>query len=167
MNTTSLNMALLYPGTCLFEGTNVSEGRGTTHPFEILGAPYIDGHQLAARFNAEGLPGIAARPVYFVPVYKKYVGELCKGVQLHVTDRLAVQPIRTALILLQLIAEMYPESFAFLGPREDGRRFFDLLAGTDRLRDWILQGQAYAYLDYAASAVDAFNDNVCALYLYS
>ncbi|WP_029421447.1 exo-beta-N-acetylmuramidase NamZ domain-containing protein [Alicyclobacillus macrosporangiidus] len=167
MNTTNLDMALLYPGTCLFEGTNISEGRGTAHPFEFIGAPFIDGHQVAARFNALKLPGVVARPVYFVPTYQKYNGELCQGVQLHVVDRESLQPVRTGVLLMQLIAEMYPESFAFRERRKDGRLAFDLLAGTDRLRRWIATGEANRYLEEAASEVEAFNEQVRDVSLYS
>ncbi|SFU45083.1 exo-beta-N-acetylmuramidase NamZ family protein [Alicyclobacillus macrosporangiidus] len=167
MNTTRLDMALLYPGTCLFEGTNLSEGRGTAHPFEFIGAPFIDGHRVAARFNALRLPGVVARPVYFVPTYQKYNGELCQGVQLHVVDRQSLQPVRTGILLLQLIAEMYPESFAFQARHKDGRLAFDLLAGTDRLRRWILTGEADRYLEEAASEVEVFHQQVRDVLLYS
>src|SRR5690606_8500790 len=84
INIPRFETALLYAGTCLLEGTNVSEGRGTTAPFEMIGAPYIDAEQLANEMNDQQLPGILFRPVYYKPTTSKYAGELCQGVQLHI-----------------------------------------------------------------------------------
>ena len=127
--------ALVYPGTCLFEGTNVSEGRGTTAPFEMIGAPFLDAEKLADEMNGQGLAGVKFRPVYFRPSFSKYQGELCRGVQLHVTDPQAFRPVETGIVLLFTIREHYGQ-FAFLPPvKENGRPFIDLLCGDSVLRD--------------------------------
>ena len=106
--------ALLYSGTCLFEGTNLSEGRGTAAPFELIGAPYIeDPAPLAAAMNARRLPGVRFRPVFFTPSVQKNAGQLCAGVQLHVTDMQTLRPVRTALALLYEIEARWPDHFAW------------------------------------------------------
>src|SRR5439155_1005400 len=94
-NMPTLDTALVYPGQCLLEGTNLSEGRGTTRPFELCGAPWIDARKLAGRLNDEKLPGVHFRPVRFQPTFHKYAGQACGGVQLHVTHRDGFQPVRT------------------------------------------------------------------------
>ncbi|CAM3779889.1 exo-beta-N-acetylmuramidase NamZ domain-containing protein [Alicyclobacillus pomorum] len=165
-NTTCFDMVLLYPGTCLVEGTNLSEGRGTTRPFEIIGAPFADAHRVANVFSEYGLPGVIARPTYFVPTYKKYVGVLCQGVQLHVTDAAALQPVKTGLLLLETFAKLYPNEFSILEPRPNDRRFLDLLAGTDELGDLIFEGRATEYLEQSKAELEAFNDKVSPFYLY-
>src|SRR5690606_26751967 len=91
-NMPTVDTALVYPGQCLLEGTEVSEGRGTTRPFEICGAPYIDGAVLAEALAGEALPGVAFRPLVFTPTFDKFTGQACGGVQLHVTDRSAYRP---------------------------------------------------------------------------
>lgn len=127
--------ALLYSGTCLIEGTNVSEGRGTSCPFEIIGAPFIDAQQLADEMNRKKLPGVFFRPVYFKPAASKFQGELCRGVQIHVTDARAVRAVATGVTLLYTIKQNY-EEFAFLPPiKENSRPFIDLLCGDKLLRD--------------------------------
>jgi uncharacterized protein YbbC (DUF1343 family) len=128
--------ALVYAGTCLFEGTNVSEGRGTALPFEMIGAPYItDPDRLADEMNRKGLSGVRFRPVWFRPYASKHAGELCGGVQLHITDVRAFRPVEAGVALLFAIRDTY-ESFAFLPPvRENGRPFLDLLSGEPRIRD--------------------------------
>lgn len=130
--------ALVYPGTALFEGTNVSEGRGTTRPFETIGAPFVDAEALAERMNALALPGVRFRPTWFTPTFSKHAGELCGGVQLHVTDRDAFRPVRTGIALLMAMRAMHPDDFAFL-PGESP--FFDKLAGNGRVRGMILDGE--------------------------
>ncbi len=129
--------ALVYPGTCLFEGTNVSEGRGTSVPFEMIGAPYIDADRFCARIREKKLPGVLFTPAYFTPSESKYQGEHCEGVLLHVTDPHAFAPVETGIVLLKEIRGCYPKEFAFLPPkREGGRSMIELLYGNDRiLRD--------------------------------
>ena len=127
--------ALLYPGTCLFEGTNISEGRGTTAPFEIIGAPFIDAYRLADEMNSKKLPGVIFRPVYFQPSFSKHQGEVCCGVQLHMTDRCTIQPVATGFMLLDMIRRNY-EDFRFLPPLQEGSRpFIDLLCGDKLYQD--------------------------------
>lgn len=122
--------ALLYPGTCLIEGTNLSEGRGTADPFGILGAPFIQAEEFARCFRAMKLPGVEATPVYFTPTASKHQGVLCGGIQLHIMDEKALRPVELGVRLLDLLRRVYPNDFAFLPPvRQDGKRFISLLAG--------------------------------------
>ena len=131
--------ALVYPGTALFEGTNVSEGRGTTRPFEIIGAPFILAEALANHMNNLGLPGVRFRPVWFTPTFSKHAGALCGGVQIHVTDREAYLPFRTGLSLLKAIHDLHPQAFRF----EPGTPpFFDKLAGNGWIRQGIEEGES-------------------------
>ncbi|HJS34153.1 MAG TPA: DUF1343 domain-containing protein [Pseudoxanthomonas sp.] len=129
--------ALVYPGMGLLEGTNVSEGRGTTRPFETVGAPWVDAQALAARLNALGLPGVRFRATWFTPTFSKHAGQVCGGVQLHVTDRAAFLPVRTGIAVLKALHDQHPKDFAFL-PGEPP--FFDRLAGVDDLRAAIARG---------------------------
>ena len=127
--------ALIYPGTCLFEGTNLSEGRGTTAPFEMIGAPFIDAEKLASEMNGMKLPGVIFRPVYFKPSFSKFQGEQCGGVQIHMTDYRAIQPLETGVKLLFTIKNNY-EAFSFLPPlKENSRPFIDLLGGDKMYRE--------------------------------
>lgn len=126
--------ALVYPGTCLFEGTVLSEGRGTTRPFEIIGAPRID-WRWAERLNQLGLPGVRFREVYFAPTFSKWVGQVCGGVQLHLTDERRFEAIRTAITMIVTVKQVYPDIFAW---RPDN--FIDKLSGSNRLRTMINAG---------------------------
>jgi uncharacterized protein YbbC (DUF1343 family) len=132
-NMPTVDTAVVYPGTCLVEGTNLSEGRGTTRPFEQLGAPWVDGGRLADRLNDLGLPGVRFRPVYFRPTASKHAGEVCQGVQFHVVDREPFLAVRTGLELLAAVRALWPREFAWRIPGE-GIYNFDRLAGTDRVR---------------------------------
>lgn len=126
--------ALLYAGTCLFEGTNCSEGRGTTFPFEMIGAPFIGAQDLADTMNAKALPGVRFRPVHFKPTASKHTGELCGGVQIYITDLQAVKPLDVGVHLLFTIRDKY-EQFSFLPPVKEGSRpFIDLLGGDSMYR---------------------------------
>ncbi|NLJ75250.1 MAG: DUF1343 domain-containing protein [Firmicutes bacterium] len=131
-NIPTVDTVKVYPGMCLFEGTNVSEGRGTTRPFEIIGAPWIDGEELGRKMNGKNIPGVTFRAAYFTPMFSKYAGELCQGVQVHIRDETVFEPIQTALHLLEVLRTDYPE-FSFVEPPHR-RYFFDLLAGTAQLR---------------------------------
>lgn len=135
---------LVYPGTGLFEGTNLSEGRGTTRPFEIVGAPFVDAQVLAARMNALGLPGVRFRPTTFTPTFSKHAGVPCGGVQIHVVDRHAFLPVRTGLALLMTLHDLYPGQFRFL-PGEPP--FFDKLAGNAWIRQAIERGEPLAAIE--------------------
>ncbi len=131
--------ALVYPGTGFFEGTNLSEGRGTTRPFELVGAPFLDYHW-GDRLNEHRLPGVEFREAYFVPTFNKYVDKTCAGVQVHVTDPRAYQPIRTAVAML-VEAKRY-EDFTWRYDTFDPERpyWIDKLSGSPRLRTMIDAG---------------------------
>lgn len=135
MGIPGFHTALLYPGTCLFEGTNLSEGRGTTAPFELIGAPFVNGERLASEMNGKRLPGVHFRPAYFKPTASKHQGELCGGVYVHVLDARALRPVELGVHLLFKAKELFGE-FEFLPPvRENGRPFIDLLCGDSVYRD--------------------------------
>jgi len=125
---------LCYIGTCLAEGTNLSEGRGTTHPFEIVGAPFLDGQYIADAMNEMSLPGVLFRPCHFTPTFSKHEGELCSGVQLHITDKHTFKPFEAGLRLTEFIRRVYPD-FRFREQTDSGgRAFIDKLLGTDAIR---------------------------------
>ncbi|HSJ37609.1 MAG TPA: DUF1343 domain-containing protein [Planococcus sp. (in: firmicutes)] len=145
-NTTGLDMTLLYPGTCLIEGTNLSEGRGTAQPFEIIGAPFIDGVRLQDAVNGLGLEHVKARAVSFTPAQSKHAGEACEGIQFHIGDRRRFEPLASVIRVLVLIADMYPEELVFLEYGNLKHRMFDLLAGTDRLRNSLINGDAEDFI---------------------
>ena len=93
--------ALVYPGQCLLEGTNVSEGRGTTRPFELCGLPGLDAVALADRLGGEGLPGVVFRPVWYRPTFQKHAGQACGGVQIHVRDRNVFEPVIAGIAIVK------------------------------------------------------------------
>jgi uncharacterized protein YbbC (DUF1343 family) len=126
--------ALAYPGTCMFEGTVLSEGRGTTRPFEIIGAPGMDWHWAEA-LNAAGLPGVRFREHYFVPTFSKWLNETCGGVQLHITDERRFDAIRTAVTMIVTAKQVHPDVF---GWRPDN--YIDKLSGSARLRQMVDAG---------------------------
>lgn len=132
-NSPTLDMLTLYPGTCLIEGTNISEGRGTTRPFEIIGAPWIKPRRLADRLIERQLPGVAFRPVYFTPTFNKFSGQRCGGVHIHITDRESLPAVRVGLHVIDCIMQEDPSSFQWKIP-DQGTPHIDLLAGTDTLR---------------------------------
>jgi uncharacterized protein YbbC (DUF1343 family) len=115
-NMPTLETATVYPGMCLFEGTNISEGRGTTRPFEIFGAPFIDAEKLCTELNALKLPGVFFRENYFQPTFQKFAGELCAGAHIHVIDRERFQPFRAGVEIIKHIRNIYPEHFQWKQP---------------------------------------------------
>jgi uncharacterized protein YbbC (DUF1343 family) len=129
--------ALLYPGTCLFEATNFSEGRGTTRPFELIGAPYID-YRWAEALRTKNIPGIEFREAYFTPFISKNANVLCGGVQLHITDPHRVEPILAATHMMIEAKRLYPQ-FAWRAENPPGR-WIDLLTGSDRFRTMFTAG---------------------------
>jgi uncharacterized protein YbbC (DUF1343 family) len=136
-NMATLDTAIVYPGQCLIEGTNVSEGRGTTRPFEICGAPWVSPNRLADRLRAASLPGVTFRPVTFRPTFHKYEGQVCGGVHLHVTDRQAFRPVRTSLALLAALRAEGGDHFRWRAePYEfvSDKPAIDLLFGGSRER---------------------------------
>lgn len=148
-NMPTLDTALVYPGQCLIEGTNLSEGRGTTRPFELCGAPWLDAAKLARRMNDEKLPGVKFRSAWFRPTFQKHAGQDCGGVQLHVTDRAEFQPVRTSLALLAAMREMSGAKFAW---RTEVYEFvrepiaIDLLFGSARERTHLETGRPWREL---------------------
>lgn len=135
---TNFETTLLYPGLCLFEGTNLSEGRGTAAPFRMIGADYIDSEQLMEVFNYAKLDGVLATPAWFTPTASKHQGVKCGGILLHVTDPVAIKPVTVGITLLDMIRELYPKHYQSLAPyREGGRPMLALLSGNDTLLyDW-------------------------------
>jgi uncharacterized protein YbbC (DUF1343 family) len=115
-NMPTLDTATVYPGMCLLEGTNISEGRGTTRPFEIFGAPFIDAEKLCTDLNASKLPGVFFRENYFQPTFHKFAGELCGGAQIHVTNREAFHPFAMGVEIINYIRKTYPEEFEWKQP---------------------------------------------------
>lgn len=134
--------ALLYAGTCMFEGTNLSEGRGTTRPFELIGAPYVD-YRLAEKLQARKLAGVEFREAYFLPTFNKYLNEACGGVQVHIADPDRLDPIRVAVEMLVALHQLYPK-FAWRYDSYDPVRpyWIDKLTGSTRLRTQIDAGTA-------------------------
>ncbi|MHC4111008.1 MAG: exo-beta-N-acetylmuramidase NamZ family protein [Planctomycetota bacterium] len=130
-NMVSLETATVYPGLCLLEGTNVSEGRGTLIPFTQFGAPWIDSKSLAAELNKLNLPGIRFRPASFTPVSSKYKGQQCKGVKIIVTDRDSLEPYFSGVLIVNKIYQLYPNEFQWK------TRHFDRLCGTSTIREAI------------------------------
>ncbi len=135
-NFPTISTAYAYNTTCVLEGTNVAEGRGTTTPFEIFGAPWIKSETLARQLNALNLPGVYFRPQYFTPTFAKYQGELCGGVFLHITDRGVFHSIKTSWAILRVIRENYKEHFVINKPYVEGRPcMFEFETGCDYIRD--------------------------------
>ena len=145
-NMPTLDTAIVYPGQCLLEGTNLSEGRGTTRPFEISGAPWIDAMKLASTMQAMELPGAVFRPVWFRPTFQKHMGLDCGGVQIHVVDRRRFSPVRVSLALLMEMRKQDPEQFAW---RTETYEFvsdpiaIDLLFGSSQERLAIESGASW------------------------
>ncbi len=167
-NMPTLDSAFAFCGTGLFEGTNVSEGRGTTRPFETLGAPYIDG-RLAPLLREADTPGVVFREIWFTPTFHKYAGETIRGVALHITDRSAADPVGTALTVLDAIAGLYPDRFGFLPPGErvDGvHRGYavDRLWGSAALRETVVAGRSARALHPGTAPVGAAYDDTVLLY---
>lgn len=139
-NMPTLDTAYVYPGMCLVEATTLSEGRGTTRPFELVGAPFIEPPRLAAALRERALPGVAFRPTFFRPQFQKHAGRDCGGVQLHVTDRHTFEAYRTGVELLATVRALYPGEFAW---REQPYEFvsavpaIDLLTGSPAVRECI------------------------------
>jgi len=136
-NMHTLDTATVFTGTCFFEGTNVSEGRGLSRPFEIFGAPWIDAQALRREMMRYDLPGVMYREAYFAPFEWKFRNEPCGGLQVYVTDRKTFKPVLTGITAVAVIRGLYPEQFAFRPPSSNGTRFFDLLAGGTAIRDMI------------------------------
>ncbi|MBR1586047.1 MAG: DUF1343 domain-containing protein [Clostridia bacterium] len=140
-NCPTFHAALAYVGTCIFEGTNLSEGRGTTLPFEYIGAPWIDAPALEKRMAARPLPGLHFRAAYFTPTFSKHAGVACGGVQVHITDRARANVVEGALCLLDAVRALYPDRVEFISLAE-GSYTIDKLLGTDQYRLGVYDGPA-------------------------
>jgi uncharacterized protein YbbC (DUF1343 family) len=139
-NMPTLETAVVYPGTVLLEGTMLSEGRGTTRPFELIGAPWLDGEALAGTLNAAGLEGAYFRAVNFEPTFQKHAGTACGGCQIHVTDREAFAPVKAGAAVIRAFYGAAPEAFAWRDPPyeyEHDKMPIDILAGSPTLRQQI------------------------------
>jgi uncharacterized protein YbbC (DUF1343 family) len=136
-NLPTLDSAVVYPGAVLVEGTQLSEGRGTTRPFELIGAPWVDGERLADEMNRRDLPGVHFRAAFFEPTFQKHAKRTCGGCQIHVLDRAAFAPLRTAVELIDEFRRENPDRFAWREPPyeyEHEKEPIDILYGSDRLR---------------------------------
>lgn len=154
-NIPNLTGAITFPGMVLFEGTNVSEGRGTTRPFEWIGAPYItDSDKLADKLNAQKMPGVYFRPIYFQPTFHKGKDEVCGGVHVHVTQRNKFNAFQAGTRLLAAIHEMHPDKFAWKKPPyeyEFEKMPIDLIVGTDKFRHAIEAGKGLVAFEKASA----------------
>ena len=151
-NMPTLDTAVVYPGTVLFEGTMLSEGRGTTRPFELLGLPGVDAERFADRMNEEAHPGVFFRPAVFEPTFQKHTRTTCGGCQIHVLDREAFRPVAVGVALIAQFRRASPATFAWRRPPyeyELEKEPFDILAGSAVLRMQIEQGVSVA--DIAAN----------------
>ncbi|HEX3083997.1 MAG TPA: exo-beta-N-acetylmuramidase NamZ domain-containing protein, partial [Pyrinomonadaceae bacterium] len=142
-NMPTLDSATVFPGTVHLEGTQMSEGRGTTRPFELVGAPYIDAEDYGNALQALNLPGVYFRPCVFLPTFQKHAGKACGGVQIHVTNRATFKPAITGIAIVKTAFDMYRDDFRWKDPPyeyEYDRNPFDLIAGTDKVRESIERG---------------------------
>lgn len=142
-NVPTVDSAVVYPGSCILEGTNVSEGRGTTRPFELTGAPWIAPRALGSSLMSLDLPGAVFRPVHYAPTFHKWARQTIGGVQIHVVDRRRFLPFRTGLALVKSCRQLGPGEFEWLPPPyeyEYEKLPFDILCGTDRVRQLLEAG---------------------------
>ncbi|MFC4023904.1 exo-beta-N-acetylmuramidase NamZ domain-containing protein [Oceanobacillus longus] len=141
-NMPTLDTALVYPGAALIEGTNLSEGRGTTKPFELIGAPFVNSTEFAAALNELELPGVAFRAASFTPSISKHAGTLSHGVQIHIKNKKSYKPVETGLHIVKTLHDMYPEDFEFRAENSAGISFFDNLIGNGWIREAIENGES-------------------------
>jgi len=144
-NIPTIDTCVVFPATVHLEGTELSEGRGTTKPFELNGAPYIDGKEWAEALNAFNFPGVKFRHAYFEPWFSEFAGETCSGVQIHVTDREAFTPVIVGVAMVKTAYDLYPDKFQWRQndyEYEFGRNPMDIVCGTDKIRKQIEGGVA-------------------------
>lgn len=169
-NMPSFHTALVYPGQVIWEGTNISEGRGTTLPFELFGAPFIDERELVDSISKYDLPGCFFRPLFFEPTSGKWAGEVCRGFQLHVTDSRRFKPYRTGLALLQALLTLYPDAFAYKEPPyeyEFEQLPMDLIIGDQAVRKAVEQGEDLIGLEQSwQEDLREFEERCRAVFLY-
>jgi len=169
-NMPTLDTAALYPGLCLVEATALSEGRGTTRPFHLVGAPWVDAEELVTTLRGRDIQGVAFRAVRFCPQFQKHALEVCQGVEIHVTDRLVLQPLALGLELLRAVRQLDPERFAW---RPDSYEFvadvpaLDLLTGSAAAREALESGEDFEPLlaDWRQE-VAAFEETLDGILLY-
>ncbi|TDL81004.1 exo-beta-N-acetylmuramidase NamZ family protein [Peribacillus frigoritolerans] len=142
-NMPTVSTTFAYPATGLVEGTNLSEGRGTTKPFELIGAPFINSTDLAAKLNSLSLPGVKFRAASFTPTFSKHAGKLSHGIEIYVTDREEFEAVPTGLHIIKTVHDMYPKDFQFLSSN-----FFDKLIGNTWVRPMILEGASVTDIMY-------------------
>ena len=150
-NMPTLDTAIVYPGMCLLEGTVLSEGRGTTRPFEIFGAPFVDPDRLVARLHEFRLPGVVFRPLYFQPTFQKHADMICGGAQIHVIDRKRFKSFKTGVAVIKAIRDLHPKQPLWKSPPyeyEAEKMPIDILVGNDLLRTALEKGEG---LDHMAT----------------
>ena len=149
-NMPTLDTAIVYPGMCLLEGTVLSEGRGTTRPFEIFGAPFVDPDRLVTRLHEFRLPGVVFRPLYFQPTFQKHADMICGGAQIHVIDRRRFKSFKTGVAVIKAIRDLYPKQSLWKSPPyeyEAEKMPIDILAGNDRLRTALEEGEGLDHME--------------------
>jgi uncharacterized protein YbbC (DUF1343 family) len=170
-NIPTLDSATVFPGTVHLEGTQMSEGRGTTRPFELVGAPYIEASVFAKRLEALGLPGVKFRPTNFLPTFQKHSGVTCGGVQVHVLDRREFRPVITGVALVKAGFDLYGEDFRWKEPPYEyvfDKNPFDVISGTDTLRRAIERGDSLEEIEHTWGAgLKSFNRTREKFLLYS
>jgi uncharacterized protein YbbC (DUF1343 family) len=159
-NMPTLDTATVFPGTVHLEGTQMSEGRGTTRPFELVGAPYIDAEGYGRRLNELGLRGVHFRPTVFQPTFQKHAGKSCGGVQIHVFDRETFEPVKAGLAVVKIAYDMYEGEFKWKQPPYEyvfDKNPFDVISGTSALREAIESGRSLEEMEKSWQAgLDAF-----------
>jgi uncharacterized protein YbbC (DUF1343 family) len=146
-NMPTLDTALVYPGQVLIEATNLSEGRGTTRPFELFGAPFINAVDLIAELQKSKLPGCLFREHGFIPTFHKWAGQFCGGVQIHVTEAGTFRPVQTTAAIFSAVIRLYGDRFKFKDPPyeyEYDKMPFDILTGDTAMREALLAGESDA-----------------------
>jgi uncharacterized protein YbbC (DUF1343 family) len=149
-NMPTVDTAVVYPGAVMFEGTKVSEGRGTTRPFELIGAPYIVPEDLVTELNNGRLPGVVFRPMHFQPTFHKFAGEICGGLQIHVTDRNTFKPVITSIAIISAIHRLYAHDFDWKQPPYEyvfDKLPFDVINGSASVCEQIMAGAPMAEIE--------------------
>jgi uncharacterized protein YbbC (DUF1343 family) len=161
-NMPTVETAVVFPATVFFEGTQVSEGRGTTRPFEIVGAPYIDSKEYAEALTSLQLSGVIFRPIEFLPTFQKHAGNGCGGVFVHVTDRLTFEPVFTGLAMIKTAYDLYPEEFKWKDTPYEyvfDRNPFDVIAGTSKIREMFERKASWEELkEFCRAGVQDFSE---------
>lgn len=148
-NMPCFDTALVYPGLCLLEGTNISEGRGSTRPFEVFGAPWIDPYDFVEAISRRETPGACFRPTFFIPQFSKYARRLCGGAQIYVTDRGRFEPFSAGLEIISTVMRLYPKRFRWRMPPyefEKKRLPIDILCGNSWIRRALEHNRSVRYL---------------------